>query len=538
MVVVTALTASIFISTIAAAADSDYQTFLSIVEQKRAERPVIGPIHFDKLIRRGRVREIREGAFWQEYQDVKYQTAQKLTEQVLQDNTAGIVYPGSLLWANPLLHDSRLDPVAVSQHSPVTVTLSSAVSEAASMSFVHDGTFSDFVKQSREVIRNITTSEARLVFTSQVSRDLRSALLKANLSASGWFNKVGAMVDSSESATRTYAILSLDQVYFTLTAEPGATGSFIDAQLFNDEAQARALISSAQREGEPVVVRRVNYGRRLLLIIESESGAKALKRALNFHVQGLGIEAEGDVSQEMKDTWEQMNVHAIVIGGKLTDPLIDTITGNPADLMKNINAYFKETKSFSPDTSAAPLSFEVAYAVDRAQATNYETTDFSGKIRGRRFLAEGEVSVRTPIELTPDSATLVRGDTEMDSDDWTWTKVSYTLSGVGTKRAEIRIIYTAREGNRNKSFGNSYFRSRKTFLLGEYNRQIKGFNVAASGSEEKWHGKGERHYWQTFGSFGPLRDIRVSFDKRGRKDLDVMKMSCDLHLIVELDRQR
>jgi len=126
------------------------------------------------------------------------------------------------------------------------------------------------------------------------------------------------------------------------------------------------------------------------------------------------------------------------------------------------------------------------------------------------------------------------GDTEIDSDDWTWTKVSYRLLGVGTRSASVAITYEAREGNRDKSFGDTKFLVKRTIALRNYSGRIEGFNVARSDSFIKWY-RGERHYYQKFPDFGPFKDLYVSFDRKGRSDHEVMRLKARVRTAVSYE---
>jgi len=82
------------------------------------------------------------------------------------------------------------------------------------------------------------------------------------------------------------------------------------------------------------------------------------------------------------------------------------------------------------------------------------------------------------IELTRHNSKFSRsGDNEINSDDWTWTSVSYRLHGVGTTNASIEINYEAREGNRNKSFGDTKFVLNKTMVLGRFGQSIANYSM-------------------------------------------------------------
>lgn len=132
-------------------------------------------------------------------------------------------------------------------------------------------------------------------------------------------------------------------------------------------------------------------------------------------------------------------------------------------------------------------------------------------------------SKRFAVYLGPDQARIVRGDGEINSDDWTWVRVRYSISGMNTRQATLNVTYEAREGNRNKSFGDTYFIATRKFPVGTFPSAIKSFSHR-SGEVTRWL-KGKRHGYQEIGSNGPFRNLKVSFDAKGRNDLNSMKLS-------------
>jgi len=146
----------------------------------------------------------------------------------------------------------------------------------------------------------------------------------------------------------------------------------------------------------------------------------------------------------------------------------------------------------------------------------------------------GTVRVSKGIELSPADARVVQGDDEVNSDDWTYTFVDYTIRGRGTKQLSIGLVYKAHEGNGDKSFGDTCFEATGTIVLANYDQKISSITGTQSGSRTYWH-RGESHYWQDFPSFGALSGVDVSFDKSGRSDLEVMKMRGTVKLTVQFE---
>ena len=150
------------------------------------------------------------------------------------------------------------------------------------------------------------------------------------------------------------------------------------------------------------------------------------------------------------------------------------------------------------------------------RCTSFKKASFSGSSN------QGIISKN--ISLSTDNSKFRKsGDAEINSDDWTWTKISYSIQGKGTKKALIQIVYKAYEGNRNKSFGDTRFTLTKSIPLGSFDKHIKAFSTGISGSKEVWF-RGRKHGYQNFPDFGPFKNLEVSFDRKGRSDHKALKL--------------
>ena len=137
-----------------------------------------------------------------------------------------------------------------------------------------------------------------------------------------------------------------------------------------------------------------------------------------------------------------------------------------------------------------------------------------------------------------DGGHAVRGDNEIDSDDWTQVAVSYDIvADASRQNASIEITLDAYECNDDKTYGDTHLRLKKKLALysappGKKIRQIKG--VAMSGTLSEYF-KGKRHGPQSFeGKVGSLAGLTFTFDGKGRDDHKKMNLSASLSFIPVL----
>ncbi len=226
-----------------------------------------------------------------------------------------------------------------------------------------------------------------------------------------------------------------------------------------------------------------------------------------------------------------------------TKPEVISFTANPLTIQNGSRSTLSwrvsgaESVEISPGIGSVQPSGQKIVTPSRTTPYTLLAKNAAGETRDRVTIrvTPAEQLVSRAIFIGPDRASVVSGDTEMDSDDWTWTRISYSIAGQGTRNPSINVTYEAREGNSDKSFGNSYFRSSQTFPLGPFNKSISEFSVPIRGNLVHWHGRGRRHGWQRFPNFGPLEGVQVSFDSQGRKDLNEFQMKANLKVTVQFE---
>jgi len=128
------------------------------------------------------------------------------------------------------------------------------------------------------------------------------------------------------------------------------------------------------------------------------------------------------------------------------------------------------------------------------------------------------------VKTSKSDAKIETGDNELGTDDWTAVEVSYRVKQTADKRGfELSVDWTAQELNRDKSNGDTRFRSRKTFSLFRVESscpgsRIIGFDLPKDSARRRELYKGKVHGFKAFPNTGNLRDILVQIDGPGKND--------------------
>lgn len=509
--------------------------YRQLSKQFAAQRPNISPVAF----------ALSEGIWGPESQQMDGDTIYKvkslthtakanLQEMVFGDEMAGKVFPGSLLWARSLTQDGRLDPVLpMKRATPMIVTVSGAIMKPGKpTSYECDGTESGYASVLAQVLANIATTQA--VISSQYSEfsDVAASMLQVGLSASGWGAKLKAKVETTRKSKQTCTLVHLSQAYFTLTAAPKAGELHLDEPMFATNPNiAELLVEQMESAGEIGVVRRVTYGRRILLSITSSSTQEELLAAIKASYKGFGASASGTLDATQTKVLNQAQTHLIVIGGKPHPILVDNLTMPAGDLLRELSKYLGDTVQMDELTSAAVMGFDVQYAYDLASAIKAESVNFSEQVRVSQRL-KGDTTIierRFNADINSAKVAILKGDSEIDSDDKTISIVQYELKPSLDRRAlMLKITYDAIEGNSNGSHGDSRFqlvtKEIEVFRdpLGRTIRAVSSRPNGTMGSKQTVHVGKSLFSPQPVSDFNDLRDIKVTFDRKGSNDHKVM----------------
>ena len=146
-------------------------------------------------------------------------------------------------------------------------------------------------------------------------------------------------------------------------------------------------------------------------------------------------------------------------------------------------------------------------------------------------------TIAVDIATGGDDAWVSRGDSEIDSDDWTRVTIESQTLGVRAdgRTIEFTLGWKADEGNGDKSLGDTTIRSRKTFYIDAGQPIVTILSPLSVGRYAQWY-RGELHTSQRFPDHGLLSNISVRFDSSGRNDPAAQRLTARLVFDVELKR--
>lgn len=300
-----------------------------------------------------------------------------LSEVAILRPTAGVIFPGALVTADQNLMEGQPTPIGLAR-APLTISIdlpglqdSRRELAEASNSSVQDAIAAiledwnqnagsqGYVNAARSYL------EVKSVFSSQqVALDLGFSAKWASGSAS---SQLKVSNDSETSTVLAY----FKQVFYTVTIDTPlrASSVFADSVTLEDVQQ---LLSA---ENPPAYVRSVDYGRILMLKMETTSRQTKmdLQGALRQVTSG-GVEADGSVNAKYAEIVKNAAFTVVAIGGGAQTAA--SFTGNEEDL-KRLKDYIQKDATFRRDNPGTPIAYTVAFLKDNQIANMGFTTDYT-----------------------------------------------------------------------------------------------------------------------------------------------------------------
>jgi|GEM_PF-4830223 len=536
-----------------------YDRYRSVIEKNKADRKsdeILGTHEVNK----GPTVEQQAGDKIQEFTEITYRRTSDLENLVMMDNTIGVVFPGSVLWASAIrdgqlhqleqisgrprvtttftgLTDVKMQARFLESRNDLVITASRESKDdeqgIRSLSFSHDGSYSGFLDGAQAVFEGRVSQGTRVNADFKISSSVEDAALGLGLSAKYWGGRLESGLEHIKEKQRSVAVMTLSQVFYSATTDAPPLGGYIPPKLLKDNPDiAEILAVRAVAGGEIAYVRRVDYGRRILISLSAEASGESFKAALDTSIKWATGEFSGEISDETKQVWESVEGKLIIIGGKYPPGVNGFFGGDMESFGNAVKAIMSEEYVNSPD-GAVPISFELAYVDDNAPMQVFETIEFAGKIPGRKW---GKITKRLRISTGGEDTAVTRQDSEIDTDDWTLIQLTSQDLSLSPDRRTVRfdIVWHAFEGEKNKELKKTIIRSAKSFSI-PFAKPVREFvSPRHIGARNEWY-SGERHTPQQFPNHGLLKNIRVRFDAKGGNDHLVQQLRAELSFTLWLE---
>lgn len=275
-------------------------------------------------------------------------------------------YPGALLIANEKLVEGNPELLKAPRNNIDLTIRGIGIKEGKSVGVEANPGNSTKITDAIESLRqNWDGKDATGEVTMDITKVSSEKQVAATLGlAAGAVKKLKLNYNQDYTAKKNNYVLSYKQVYYTLNAAmPQKPG-----ELFREGADSTYILSRINNENPPVMVSSVDYGRQIMVNIQSEASANDIQAALKAAVSKTKV----DICAKYKSVLENATFKYVVYGGSAakTGELIST-----SDYSKLVNIIISESK-YTKDTRTAPISYTTRFLKNGQIATAQMATDY------------------------------------------------------------------------------------------------------------------------------------------------------------------
>src|SRR5690606_9504881 len=184
---------------------------------------------------------------------------------------------------------------------------------------------------------------------------------------------VSSQLSSVSSTEKSVVVAYFKQVFYTVTMDsPEGVAS-----VFADSVTVDAARASFGNEHPPAYVRSVDYGRLLMVKMESSvvDSSINLKGAFEQATSG-GVTVGGDLSRKYESIIKNSTFSVVAIGGG-AETSLEVFTGNSDQAMKGLRDYIQKGATYRRDNPGLPVAYQVAFLKDNRFAMIGFPTDYT-----------------------------------------------------------------------------------------------------------------------------------------------------------------
>ena len=211
---------------------------------------------------------------------------------------------------------------------------------------------------------------------------IEQAALQLNLSAEWLTGSAKASLSTKKRLENHVVVAQFTQIYYSAMLDLPNAGN---QALFGDLGEA-AINATFAPNDPPLYISQVNYGRRLLFKIESESKFSEVKAALQVANKFALGEVSASVAQSSLDLLSKTEVQLIAVGGD-PDAAAKVIS------TQNFLEYINNGTRPSSKSPGVPISYTVLQLKDNTtaafkRAENFDVVDYSQRVKQVRIVIE------------------------------------------------------------------------------------------------------------------------------------------------------
>ncbi|KIC62714.1 thiol-activated cytolysin family protein [Chryseobacterium taiwanense] len=287
----------------------------------------------------------------------------------------GIVFPGAIVRANRSLAEGKPQAVAINR-AAVKILINLPGMDDSSV-VIENPTFSNVVQGVDKLVRNWIEHilpqgyDHSALVTSKITKAYSDSQLSLDLgfNASWADNSIKSQFKFEKTANKSTTIAMFKQVFYTVAIDPIST----PADAFDEEVSLEDIKSEFDDTNPPAYVESVDYGRMIMVRMDTESSATKtdLEATLKYATKGgLNISSEDRSKYESLAKSSSFSITIIGGGAKISSKVI---YGGDFDEVRKI---LENGIQLNKDNPGLPIAYKVNFLKDHQLATMPVTASY------------------------------------------------------------------------------------------------------------------------------------------------------------------
>jgi thiol-activated cytolysin len=309
---------------------------------------------------------------------IHHNLKKNLSEVAILSPTAGVIYPGALIHADQNLAEGRPTPIAL-ERAPMDLTVDlPGLDNPGGTSDAENSKVQTYLNGKLEEWNQMADSQgyvnaARSFFQLTKAYSSQQVSLDLGFNAKWASGNASAQVGVASTTEKSVVVAFYKQVFYTVTMDtPKTPGS-----VFADSVTPEQVQKAFSAKNPPAYVRSVDYGRLLLIKMESAKMDTSvnLKGAFEQATTG-GVTVGGSLAASYKEIIQNSTFTVLAIGGGAETPVQMYNGASDADLT-GLRDYIAKDARYRRGNPGLPVAYTVAFLKDNQLALMGSTTDYT-----------------------------------------------------------------------------------------------------------------------------------------------------------------
>lgn len=326
-----------------------------------------------------------------------YSLANNFDDVAILRPTAGVVYPGSLVFGDQSMLDGAPNPITLPR-APMTLTVDLPgiseqgvfVVENPKNSTVQIGLDNALEWWNDNAYQDGYVNAANSSYQSATSYSSSQFSLDIGLNAQWATGSVAAQMGYESNSERRVAAIAFKQVFYTVTLDFPTS----PADVFRSDVSLAAIEEAFQSDTPPAYINSVSYGRIIMVRMETTNFDYSvdLSAVLNY---ASGVNSgTGTVNSIYDNVLQNSTLNVVTIGGnaEVAVSAIDaaSIEEGPGSLSAILSG---ENAIYSRDNPGVPIAYTVRYLKDNSLAKMGYTTEYRVEECGNNPFVHEDITV-------------------------------------------------------------------------------------------------------------------------------------------------